>query len=119
MDPNATETEFKDAVIDLAHSFGWKVVHFRPAQTKHGWRTPVQGDGKGWPDLILVHRSGWLILAELKDRRGVLSKEQAEWRDTLTEVTEHLLMTRVKYFIWRPKDWSEIVRILSFGAAHA
>ena len=119
MTPDASETELKEAIIDAAHTFGWKVVHFRPAQTKHGWRTPVQGDGKGWPDLTLVHTSGWIIFAELKDRRGRLTKEQNVWGAILEMTTQHMLMTRVKYFVWRPADWPNIVRTLSFGAAHA
>ena len=119
MNIDASETELKEAVIDLAHTFGWKCVHFRPAQTKHGWRTAVQGDGKGWPDLTLVHPDAWIIFAELKDKRGKLTKEQQEWKDLLWPVCEHLLMTRVRYYLWNPRDWNDIVRVLSFGAAHA
>jgi len=117
--PNATETELKDAIIDAAHTFGWKVVHFRPAQTAKGWRTPVQGDGKGWPDLTLVHTSGWFIFAELKDRKGALSAEQVKWGATLMMAIQHGEMTQVRYAVWRPSDWPEIIQTLSFGAAHA
>lgn len=116
MTPNASETELKDAIIDAAHTFGWKVVHFRPAQTAKGWRTPVQGDGKGWVDLTLVHHTGWFIFAELKDKKGKLSNEQVIWAGTLMSACEQI--NRAKYVMWRPEDWPEIIETLSFGAAH-
>jgi len=119
MTPGASETELKDAIIDAAHTFGWKVVHFRAAQTAKGWRTPVQGDGKGWVDLTLVHTSGWIIFAELKDRKGKLTPEQNQWGAILSMVAQHLEAGRVKYAVWRPSDWNEIIQTLSFGAAHA
>jgi hypothetical protein len=45
-----SEAAFTDAVIELARLGGWRVAHFRPARTASGWRTPVQGDGAGFPD---------------------------------------------------------------------
>lgn len=44
-----TEIQWQAQVIELAHILGWTVAHFRPALTKHGWRTPVQADGAGFP----------------------------------------------------------------------
>jgi hypothetical protein len=49
------ERDFQSAVVPCARLFGWRVAHFRAAQTKHGWRTPVEADGKGFPDLLLLH----------------------------------------------------------------
>lgn len=98
-----TEREFTSAVIELARLFGWRVAHFRPAQTARGWRTPVQGDGIGFPDLTLVRER--LILAELKTKRGKLSEKQTEWLDALRAAG-------VECHVWRPADWDEIERRL-------
>jgi hypothetical protein len=51
--PSPTEREFQDAVADVARLAGWRVVHFRPARTAEGWRTPGSYDAHGWPDLTL------------------------------------------------------------------
>jgi hypothetical protein len=55
--PPITEAAFLRQVLDLAKLRGWRTAHFRPAQTSRGWRTAVQGDGAGFPDL--VGRRGW------------------------------------------------------------
>lgn len=62
--PLTTEAMFQIEIIELARILGWRVAHFRPAQTRHGWRTPVAADGKGFPDLVLVRER--VIYAELK-----------------------------------------------------
>lgn len=91
-----TEQDLQDCVIETAHLFGWRVAHFRPAMTKHGWRTAVSADGKGWPDLTLT-RDDRLIFAELKSHRGLLSDDQQSWLDALGQVAE--------VHVWRPTDW--------------
>jgi len=72
-----TETAFQAQVIELAHICQWRVAHFRPAQTRHGWRTPVQADGKGFPDLVLVRDR--VIFAELKRDRANPNADQWAW----------------------------------------
>lgn len=82
--PLVHETAFYPTVIDAAHVAGWRVAHFRPAQTKHGWRTAVQGDGKGFPDFVLVHGGAarvWFV--ELKVDGARLSDDQRAWGETL------------------------------------
>ena len=32
-----SESELSDAVLELAHLFGWKCAHFRPARTTVSW----------------------------------------------------------------------------------
>jgi VRR-NUC domain len=100
-----TERDFTAQVIELAHLLGWRVAHFRPAMTARGWRTPVQGDGQGFPDLILVRRDR-LIAAELKrEKGGVVSEDQRWW---LAAFDAAGLETAV----WRPSDFDRIAEDL-------
>jgi hypothetical protein len=101
-----SEAELQAHVVELAEQwFGWRWVHFRPAKTKHGWRTPVSGPlGKGWPDLILA-RPGRIVAAELKGDGGKVEPEQQD-------VLAALAAAGVETYVWWPKDWNEIVEVL-------
>ena len=90
-----TEEELQKAVIELAQFLGWRVAHFRPARTEKGWRTPVQGDGKGFPDLVLA-RHGRVLFAELKSEKAKLSAEQDLWLYELGPSFSR---------VWRPSGW--------------
>lgn len=93
-----TEAELQSAVIELARLLGYRVAHFRAAQTAKGWRTPVEADGKGFPDLVLVRRPARLIFVELKGERGRTSPEQREWLELLSPAAE--------VYTWTPVDWT-------------
>lgn len=96
-----TEAQLQTAVIECARILGWRVAHFRPAQTAKGWRTPVEADGAGFPDLILAHpTNGTTVYAvELKSDRGVVSEAQWEWL--------RLFENGGCYTdVWRPADWT-------------
>jgi hypothetical protein len=98
-----SEGDFKASVLGAAEWYGWVVHHGRPARTKNGWRTPIEGL-PGFPDLVLARR-GRVILAELKThRRG--SEPTEDQRRWLAELGEHGRL-------WRPDDWPEILRELS------
>jgi len=104
-----SERDFQSNVIDLAHLLGWVVAHFRPARTKNGWATPVAADGKGFPDLILVHaQQGRTLAVELKaDRKDAkVTAEQQAW-------LRRFAATSVEVDVWRPADLDDIGRILS------
>jgi hypothetical protein len=94
--PHLSERELQGCVIDAAHIFGWRVAHFRPAMTKHGWRTAVGADGAGFPDLVLVRDE--ILFVELKVRRNTLSAEQAEWIVALRAAG-------VDAHVWTDSDW--------------
>lgn len=94
-----TENDLLRGVLDMARLFSWRSAHFRPAKTAHGWRTPVQGDGEGWPDLFLV-RGGRRIAAELKSDKGRLTDEQSAWLEALARAG-------VEVHLWRPVDYPE------------
>lgn len=102
-----SEEELLQAVIRLAHLCRWRVAHFRPARTAAGsWRTAVQGDGKGFPDLVLARR-GEVIFAELKSKRGVLSDEQGAWFEALMGGHTETPVGTHRVVLWRPEHWSD------------
>lgn len=95
-----TEAQLTDVICDAARLYGWRVSHFRPAQTARGWRTPVQGD-PGFPDLCLA-RDGVVVFAELKVGRGRLRPAQELWRDALGE----------QWRLWTDRDLDEVMQFL-------
>lgn len=108
------EPQLQRAVLELCGWLGVHTAHFRPAWTEKGWRTPVQGDGKGFPDLVLVGRR--LIYRELKSDRGQLDAHQRAWRDWLLAAGED-------WAVWRPADWTagrieQELKALAKGEAH-
>ena len=107
-----TERDFQRAVIEVAHSFGWRIAHFRTALNKRGhYQTPVAADGKGYPDLHLVHpERGVSMFRELKVGRNKPSAEQAAWGEWLTAAG-------CDWAVWRESDMDEIVSVLSGGRA--
>jgi len=92
-----SEEDLLTAVLDLAGLLGVRAAHFRPAKTADGWRTAVSGDGKGFPDLVLVGRGG-VLFRELKSARGVVAAEQEAWLTALAEAGQSA-------DVWRPVDW--------------
>lgn len=103
--PKITEEQFTRQVIAYAKLCGWRVAHFRAARLKDGsWRTPVQGDGKGWPDLFLIKYQRVLVV-ELKSDDGELTREQREWMIAFNK-------TPIPWRVWRPRDWKEVEEAL-------
>jgi len=92
-----SEDDLLTSVLDLCRALHLRTAHFRPARTAQGWRTPVSGDGKGWPDLVIVGPRR-LIMRELKSDVGRPSPAQLAWG--------HALATAgVDAGVWRPRDW--------------
>jgi hypothetical protein len=105
-----SENDWLRKVIDTAKLFGWRYAHFRPALTKHGWVTHMDG-GKGFPDLVLL-RAPRLILAELKvhpatRKEGRPSEEQQGWLDGFGAVPS------VESYVWRPAEWDAVYLTLA------
>jgi hypothetical protein len=107
--PIVSEADYQAKVIETAQLYGWRVAHFRPMQSQAGeWRTAVAADGKGFPDLVLVHPTRGIIFAELKSEIGQLAPDQKVWRDTL-------IKARGNWHCWKPSDWP-VVEMLLRGA---
>jgi hypothetical protein len=96
-----TERDFQRAVVETARLFGWRVAHFRPARRNDGtWRTPVEGDGAGFPDLVLLRRERMMV-RELKVGTGKLTREQEDWLRWFRDAG-------VDACVWRPEEWPGI-----------
>ena len=116
------EADLQSGVLDLAARMKWRRAHFRPGRVMcpacHGhategrpracpacrgkgysYRTPVEGDGQGWPDLVMVRRDR-LIVAELKSDDGTVDREQLAWLDAFEAVTKP-----PEVYVWRPDGW--------------
>ncbi len=93
-----SEEAFQDLIVQLAGYLGWLTYH--PYDSRHST--------SGYPDLTLVRCVGSreLVMAELKAEKSRLSREQGEWATAL-------LAAGVRYFLWRPSDWSAIIAVLS------
>lgn len=98
-----SETAHQSRLIDTAILHGWRVAHFRPARTEHGWRTPVEGH-TGLQDLVLA-RAGVVLLAECKKGGGRWAWQpgQREWRDAAGPHSR----------LWVPENWEEALAELS------
>lgn len=102
-----SEADWQGRVTDLADLHGWGWVHFRPARTVQGWRTPVSGPlGVGWPDLLLV-RGERAIAVELKSATGRVSPAQVAALAALGRVSG------VEALVARPADWDRVQRLLT------
>ena len=100
-----TENDLLCAVLDVLKVYGYRVAHFRPARTSRGWRTPVEAEGKGYPDLTAVGR-GRILAVELKSATGKVTPEQAAWLEAFSRCGAEV-------FVWRPADLAAIPTILS------
>ena len=103
--PRITEAEFTKQVLALAKLRGWRSAHFRPGRTATGWRTAVQGDGIGFPDLILV-RGKVMIAAELKVGRNQPRPEQWAWLQAFSHISGVIAC------FWTPAMWTQIEEAL-------
>ena len=99
-----TEREWMAQVTQAAELYGWTWVHFRPAQTSKGWRTPVSGpNGAGYFDLELVRDR--IIYAELKRQDGRLDPSQKAVHDRYRAAGADVR-------VWRPSDLPEVLEAL-------
>jgi hypothetical protein len=102
------ESAFIAMILKLARLRGWRTAHFRPGMNRRGkWQTAVQGDGAGFPDLLLL-RGAQIIVAELKVGKNKTTPEQVAWLMAFGSAG-------VPAFTWTPADWDEIELVLEKG----
>lgn len=103
-----SERDFQDAVIRHAQLRGWLTAHFRPARVmvrgQETWRTPLQGDAKGFPDLVAVRRDRQVV-AELKRVGKKAEPEQVRWLEAFEAVG-------AECYVWTPSDSDAIAEVL-------
>ena len=104
MTPVISERDFQKTVLEAARALGWRTAHFRASRTAHGWRTPVEGDGQGFPDVVAV-RGDRVLWLELKSESGRLSEEQGQWLAALGLAGQEVHCVR-------PSDWAVVEEIL-------
>ena len=137
--PKVSEAAFQAQVLHLAALKGWRTAHFRTAMDSRGrHRTPVAGDGKGFPDLVLArlspelrsnvdivrnaHRNFHSCLRELsglEPRGGArlifaeLKSDAGRLRPDQADWLADLAPTGAEVYVWRPADFDRIVEVLS------
>lgn len=97
-----SEAAFQDKIIALARFCGWKAMHMRDSRGQ---------DAEGFPDIVLAHPNGWLVIAELKSAKGVVSEKQRDWLDALAQCD--FGDRAVIGALWRPDAWDEIEALLT------
>jgi hypothetical protein len=111
-----SEADLQTMVIKVAKVYDWKVSHFRGVRVQRAnggfyYQTPVQADGAGFPDLVLV-RPPRLIFMELKSEKGKLSDAQQIWIDLLKKCYFKGIVSPVEVYVFKPSQWDEIEIVL-------
>lgn len=112
-----TERDFQRTVLELAELSGWETMHCRTSMQQGRYLTATTGTmAKGWPDLLLVHRSRQkLLIIELKSDRGRLTPDQSRVLSLLHDIFEGPGRREwATVYVWRPKDWPTIEATLTF-----
>lgn len=87
----------KPAVLDLCQLLHLRVAHFRPALRADGtWRTPVEADGEGFLDLVIVGTD--VLWRELKTFGREPTTAQLEWIADLEAAGQDA-------DVWTGEDW--------------
>ncbi len=90
-----TEKALLDAVVTLAKRWNWQVFHALPSMNRRGaWATHFRGHA-GFPDLVLSHRIGDLVIVELKSEIGRLTDGQHKWLQSFEAAG-------IETHVWRP-----------------
>ena len=101
--PDISEEDFQCRQIKDLQELGFLVHAERPARTKTGYVTPIQGD-PGWLDIFAVHPVRHVILIiENKSKAGRLSPFQEKWVIALSGCQG------VRTMVVRPEDWEGIL----------
>lgn len=106
--PGTPERDFQNTLMKYAKLRGWRRAHFRPARVirrgKETWETPIDGDAKGFPDLIFL-RGPRLVVIECKAGDNEPTDHQYEWLHAFKA-------TGVEVYVWWPRDLDNAMAIL-------
>lgn len=92
-----TERALLDAVVAMAKGNGWLVYHALPSMNRRGaWATHFRGHA-GFPDLVLSHPTGDLVIVELKSEIGKLTAGQVKWLHAFAAAG-------IETCVWRPEQ---------------
>ncbi len=145
-DGDLLESAFQAQVVGLLRSYGWELIFHAPAggrgskaQGTHRFTGEAIKEGKGFPDIVAVHEpTRRLLFAELKTDKGRADAAQVRWLEALIaigravdELAEENEESRlrdcvgqnehrpvVETYLWRPRDWHELHRVIRGGAEH-
>lgn len=105
-----SEDELLRGLIAHGHHYGWMAFHPLPCLSSKGRHlTATQGD-PGWPDLVLAHPRGGIIVRELKAERGGWRPGQREWLARLEAAAQ---VGPVEVGLWKPRDYDDALERLS------
>ncbi len=90
-----SEAVFQSHVRRLFMSAGWLFYH-----TYRSKRSDP-----GFPDCVCGRGVGQLVIAELKVKKGRLTKTQENWLAFFRTIPG------ARVFVWRPEDWPQIVEV--------
>lgn len=96
LDRSISEADWQRTVTEYASLNAWVWYHVNDSRR----------DRRGFPDLVLV-RGGRLVFAELKREAGRVRPEQRFW---LVELAQ---CPHVETYVWRPRDWPTVERVLA------
>jgi len=90
-----SERALLDAAVAIAKGNKWHVYHALPSLNKRGaWATHFRGHA-GFPDLVLSHPVGDLVIVELKSEIGRLTDGQHKWLASFEAAG-------IETHVWRP-----------------
>ena len=100
--PHMTEKALMAATMTMARWLGFLAYHT--------WRS--DHSAPGFPDAVLLHPDGRILVVEFKTTIGKVTPIQQTWLDGFKACG-------VPAYVWRPADWHDgtVERILRGGAA--
>lgn len=104
---SVTESAWRDTVIEIAHTYSWKVFCVR--QSSFQGVSAVMADSIGFPDLLLLHQKRRLmVVAELKREGQSPTAAQWDWLRAFANLNTR----KVRWTWWQPSDVDRVHELL-------
>jgi hypothetical protein len=101
--PIRNEYELQKIGLEMMKLLGWKTSHFKAAKVDGRWMTPLQGDAKGFVDVVAARDR--IIYVEFKGAAGKVEPEQQVWHDCLRRAGGEV-------YVIRPNDIHQLAQVL-------